>query len=178
LGSFQRDNLAVALTAAGILNQQGWGISPENVIQVLADIRIPGRMEVLSHQPPVLCDVAHNPHGARALAASLEECFPGQKKVLVLGIVDDKDKMAMIQALGPQTRSCIVTKPAGSRNANWRDTARIMGDLFPDIELSTRENVEEAAAAGMAALQAEEYLLLTGSFYLMDSGRKALNRLG
>jgi dihydrofolate synthase/folylpolyglutamate synthase len=173
-GAYQRDNLALALTAAASLRDQGYRISPETIFPALAAAHIPGRLEQLASSPPIFCDVAHNPHGARALATALKALLPGKSRGLVLGVVDDKDKVAIAAALGPGTRFAVVTRPRGNRSQNWRELADIFKRQCPQLEVLLREEVTDAVTLALQLLAPEEYLLLTGSFYLMDAGRTAL----
>ena len=175
-GSYQRDNLAVALMTLGELRKQGILIPDQAILTVLSRINIPGRMEILAQKPLVLCDVAHNPHGVAALASSLAEWFPEQRYVLLLSIVDDKDKSAMIAPLGKMARLAVVTRPDGHRNLRWRETTEIFHGLYPQTEVVEAEDIATAVDLALSELQSDEYLLITGSFYLMDQARSEVLR--
>ena len=69
----------------------------------------PGRLEVVSRQPLVLLDGAHNPAGARALAAALLEEFVVDRRTLVVACLADKDIRGILDGLAPATGRLIVT---------------------------------------------------------------------
>ncbi len=104
LGTFQPGNALLAVAAARALD------APEAAIREgLARVRWPGRLDVRGREPRLVLDGAHNPAGARALAASLRELFPGQAITLVVGIARDKDAAAMLGALVPLAERVILT---------------------------------------------------------------------
>lgn len=174
LGDFQLQNLTVALTALMVLKQQGYNIAAEHIARALSALHHPGRMELISNHPPIMLDVAHNPQAARTLSRSLATLFPGQQSVLVCGILDDKDSMGILNELGRNCRTCVVTRPEGERGANWYRVAEQWQALCPDKEVLMEENIEEAVKAGMERLKAGEYLLIAGSFYIMGRARAYL----
>ncbi|MDP8978144.1 MAG: Mur ligase family protein, partial [Actinomycetota bacterium] len=118
-GEHQAANAACALAAVeGFLGFAG-GLSPEVVGAGFAAVRVPGRLEVVRRpeHAPVVLDGAHNPDGARALAASLRAEFAHRHRVAVLGVLDDKDVDAIVAALSPVVDHVIVTEPPSDRAA-------------------------------------------------------------
>jgi dihydrofolate synthase/folylpolyglutamate synthase len=101
LGRHQLENGASAIAALHALRQRGFRIPNEAVHEGLRDVRWPGRLEILGHEPLVVVDCAHNPYSARVLRRALEEWFPGQRWVLIFGASADKDIAGMLEALLP-----------------------------------------------------------------------------
>lgn len=174
LGDYQLVNLSTALTALKILEKMGYEITEDNIKTALPDLRMPGRMEVINHKPLIILDVAHNPQAARGLAASLESLLPGVKKVLIFGLLDDKDAIDTLQPLGEYTRLCIVTRPISERGEKWRRVKNYWEMLFPDIEIYEEESISAAIKKAMHLLRDNEYLIITGSFYVLDEARRYL----
>ena len=116
LASYQARNAAVAITALRALRGRGWNISDQAIRQGLAQVRWPGRFELLRRDPPFLLDGSHNAHGMRATVASLRERFPGEKFVFLISIMADKDWDKMLQLLLPLAK-CFVTVTAPSPRA-------------------------------------------------------------
>ena len=106
-GAYQRENLACALTAVSILEEQGWQVFDEHIVEALLNARISGRLEMVCSHPMVLVDAAHNPQAARSMSMSLNDLLPNRKRVLVCGMVNDKDAWNTLPHLGKNTRSCI-----------------------------------------------------------------------
>lgn len=174
LGDFQLQNLAVALTSLMVLKQQGYNIKNEHIMNVLSTLKHPGRMELISSNPPIIVDVAHNPQAARALADSLNNLFPQKRRIIVCGMLDDKDSMAILQELGGDCRACVVTKPESERGLHWQQVAEQWQFLYPDKEVWIKEDIEEAVKTGISLLGPDEYLLVAGSFYILDRARRYL----
>ncbi|MGI6453207.1 MAG: bifunctional folylpolyglutamate synthase/dihydrofolate synthase [Syntrophomonadaceae bacterium] len=171
-GDFQLENLRCSLEALVILRKQGFQFSVGDIKQALSQIRIPGRLEVLSPSPLVIADAAHNPHGAKALNESLLRLLPGQAKVLVCGLVDDKDEYNVLKSLEPGSCCCIVTRPAGERGKNWLRVKDCWERWFAAKPVIAIEDIQEAVEYGLSLTSGSRYLLATGSFYVLDRVRR------
>lgn len=106
LGSYQPQNATVALEVISVLRGRGWHIPDEAVRAGVARTRWPGRFEIVEggSSPDgfaIVVDGGHNPQGARALADSLAEVFPGRKPVFVIGVLEDKDYPRMLEDVLP-----------------------------------------------------------------------------
>ena len=171
-GAYQRENLACALTAVTILEEQGWPVNDEHIVTALMNASISGRLEMGCSRPMVLVDAAHNPQAARSLSGSLDDLLPDCKRVLVCGMVNDKDARNTLQYLGKNTRSCIVTRPWGERGSDWYRVHEVWEELFPEIPVQATESIVEAVEQGLKTVQGNDYLLITGSFYVLDQARR------
>lgn len=174
LGDYQLDNLATALTALGLMQDYGFNITSVQVKEALAVLTMPGRLEVVRDHPLVIVDVGHNPQGAKALAASLQSLVPDRERVLVCGVLNDKDVTGILKNLASHTREAIITRPEGPRGSDWIRVKEIWQDLFPDKLAYYRENIVEAVELGLKHLKTDEYLLVTGSFYVINPARSYL----
>jgi len=100
MGEHQAVNLATALTCfiqyAAI---KGFEVSEAAVRNALMNINWRGRMQVLSIQPPIILDGAHNLHGIQALVKTLDKAFPDKKINFVISILADKDYRGMIELI-------------------------------------------------------------------------------
>lgn len=170
-GDFQLENLATALTAVSILIHKGYTISDENIVKGLAGLKMPGRLEVVKDDPLVIVDVGHNPHAAHAVNRSLALLLPNKKRILLCGIVDDKDALGILKELGRNTSRCIITKPEGPRGEKWFRLKTLWAELYPDKSITAIEDIEEAVNYALNTLQNDEYLLICGSFYILDKAR-------
>ena len=176
LGDFQLKNLAIALTSLMVLKQQGYNIKNEHIINALSTLKHPGRMELISSNPPIILDVAHNPQAARELTYSLSNLFPNQRCIMVCGMLDDKDSMAILQELGGNCWASLITRPENERGLHWQRVAEQWRFLYPEKKVWVKEDIEEAVETGINLLGADEYLLLAGSFYILDRARRYLIR--
>lgn len=172
LGDFQLKNLATSIAALEMMKHEGYKIEENNIKESLPMLKMPGRFEIVRQKPLVIMDVAHNPQGAMAVASSLETVLTDQQKVLVCGLVDDKDFEKAIVPLEKNTRACVITRPEGSRGTKWQRVSRRWQELFPNKICYEVENISQAVEKGLALLEENEYLLVTGSFYVLDEARK------
>ncbi|NLB51980.1 MAG: bifunctional folylpolyglutamate synthase/dihydrofolate synthase [Syntrophomonadaceae bacterium] len=165
-GMYQLENLATALTALSVLKDE-FNISRAALRDGLCSLTLNGRMQVLNENPLVIADVAHNAEGARALACSLKTLLPRQSNVMVIGIVDDKDAHSILALLGGLTKACIITRPEGERSSKWEKAADVFRNLFPDIFILVEADIHQAMDKGLDLLDESDYLLVTGSFYVL-----------
>ena len=120
LGSYQPQNATVALEVVSVLRGRGWRIPDEAVRAGVAQTRWPGRFEIVEggSSPDgfaIVVDGGHNPQGARALADSLAEVFPGRKPVFVIGVLEDKDYPRMLEDVLPLGSAFVCVTPDNPR---------------------------------------------------------------
>ena len=143
LGPHQPSNALVAVAAARVM-----GAGEAAIRRGLAEVRWPGRFQVLAGSPTVILDGAHNPAGARALAASLRAYFPGRPVAFVLGISADKDLAGILSPLLPLAERVVFTAANSPRAADpesLRELARHLGPL-PGERLAVAARPAEALA--------------------------------
>lgn len=139
LGVYQPGNALLAAAAARELGAE------ETAIRAgLRGARWPGRFQILRRDPLVILDGAHNPAGARALAASLRAYFPGRRVTFVIGVMADKDARGILDALRPLAARFILTAAANPRAA----APEVLRALLPDAEVAP--SPREALAAAVA----------------------------
>lgn len=118
LGSYQPANAALAIEAAEALRARGWAVDDEAVRRGIVETAWPGRFEIVraaAGEPTVVVDGGHNPQGARALADSLADVFPGRKPVFVVGVLEDKDYPAMLETVLPLGAAFVCVAPDNPR---------------------------------------------------------------
>jgi dihydrofolate synthase/folylpolyglutamate synthase len=162
-GRFQRRNAALAVRAvAHAAARGGFTVSDEARARGLAGARWPGRLERFDD---VLLDAAHNPDGARTLAAELPALAQGRPVTLVFGTVEDKDAPAMLAALRPTVARVILTRVPSPRG---RDPQSLLTDgavVIPEVAAAlagARAHGGLALVAGSIFLVAEARRLITG----------------
>ncbi len=113
-GSFQRGNATLALGAVAAL--LGERFDAPSAMGAIPRTTVPGRLEVIGRYPLVLRDAAHNPDGARALAAELPRALRGASPVVgVIALLADKDAEGFLEAIGPALDAVVVTATASER---------------------------------------------------------------
>jgi dihydrofolate synthase / folylpolyglutamate synthase len=173
-GRHQGVNAATALEAVGRFLPAN-PLSPDVVAQGLANVRIPGRLEVFRIEDvdaPVVLDVAHNPEGISALVSSLAEAFAFDTVRFVVGILGAKDYSGMLAEIARLPCSVVLTRPRGMRAAPLDDLERVAKSLQ-----ITHVVCEDVAAGMNAAIESSEtgdLVCVTGSHYVVGEARAEL----
>jgi dihydrofolate synthase / folylpolyglutamate synthase len=163
LGTFQRRNFAVARAAA----QAFLGtLDPAAVAAAAADIRVPGRLQIVDEAPLTLLDGAHNPDGIAALAESLPEIAGGRRIVAVVSILDDKDASEMLRTLLPLCDAVVVTASQNPRALPPPTLRSLIGQLGGPAAEAVREP-RAALAHARTLAGADGVVVATGSIYLI-----------
>ena len=172
LGRHQALNAAMAIGMAQLLRQQGLPVTEQAMRQGLARARLPGRLEVVDEHPTMVLDGAHNPEKMRALALALSELFPGQKPVLVIGVLAAKQVADILAEVVPAASTVVVTtllvheKPAVPPDV-LAAVCRRMGRnvvVEPDLPGAIERARALAGAAGLVCV--------TGSLYMVGQARE------
>jgi len=186
-GRHQADNAAGALVAVEAFlgaHEGAWGpgtdapaaarreLDPDTVRAGFAAVTSPGRLEVVSRQPLVLLDGAHNPAGARALAAALLEEFVVDRRILVVACLADKDVRGILEGLAPATGRLIVTTNRSPRAApaerlrKEAEALSLHAEVAPDVATAVARAVDGAAET--------EAVVVTGSLSTVGEARDLL----
>lgn len=175
-GAYQLKNAATAITALEVLQKKGWHVSEEALRRGLAQVRWPGRFEVLRRDPVFLLDGAHNAHGMTAAAESLGALFPRRKIVFVLGLLADKDVSAMLDALAPLAKQVFILRPDSPRAME----AEALTSLLAERGVPARAcgTAEEGVRSAMEAAGRSGIVCALGSLYLSGDIRRAVKILG
>jgi dihydrofolate synthase/folylpolyglutamate synthase len=170
LGIFQRRNFAVARAAA----QAFLGKLDENaVVAAAADVRVPGRLQVVDQRPLTLLDGAHNPDGIAALAESLPDLLTARsgdgRVVAVLSVLDDKDAVAMLRSLVPLCDLLVLTATQNPRVLPPPTLRSLLDQLAPEVVIESEIVREPHAALARARHLAgsDGVVIATGSLYLI-----------
>jgi dihydrofolate synthase/folylpolyglutamate synthase len=164
-GSFQQRNFAVAVAAAEAF--LGRPFDDAAVRAAAAETRIPGRLDAVDDRPLVIHDGAHNPDGARALAAAIPEALGERRpRVLVASVLDDKDAAQMLAVLLPGFDRVVFTRCANPRALSpgtLETLARKLGGPPSETVADPRAAVERARALAGP----DGAVVATGSIYLI-----------
>ncbi|WP_424923433.1 bifunctional tetrahydrofolate synthase/dihydrofolate synthase [Actinocrispum wychmicini] len=155
-GAHQADNAVRALAAVEAFFGAGANrqLDVEAVREGFASVVAPGRMERMRSAPTVFIDAAHNPHGARALAAALDEEFAFRRMITVVGMMADKDAKGILAALEPVSTEIVLTRNTSPRAMDVDELASVARDIFGDDRIAVEPRLDSAIEA--AVQRAEE----------------------
>ena len=176
LGLHQVENAAVALCALELLARRGFGPAVKEAMREgVARAHWPGRMEVLSGDPMVLLDGAHNPAGARALAAALHPLAP-LGWLFVVGVFADKDIGGILAAVAGLAGAVIVTQPRAVRAAAAASVAQqVRAQVAERVPVWIVPDVAEALDSALAVQMSAGYagVCVLGSLSTVSEARQA-----
>ncbi|MFA5375471.1 MAG: folylpolyglutamate synthase/dihydrofolate synthase family protein [Dehalococcoidia bacterium] len=160
LGKHQIENAAVAVAALEAL-----GIDYESIFRGLANVRWPGRLEIIRDEPIVLVDGAHNADSARRLSEAIKEYIRYDDMILVIGASSDKDIKGMLVELAPLADKIIATKSTHPR-------ALPINTLLNEIEKLDRKaayfsSVSEAVGQALLTAWPHDLICVTGSLFVV-----------
>ncbi|MGQ9601382.1 MAG: bifunctional folylpolyglutamate synthase/dihydrofolate synthase [Candidatus Bipolaricaulia bacterium] len=168
LGPYQRENLIIALKAIEVL-RRSLDLPDELVRRGLERARWPGRFQVYQESPYIVLDGAHNPSGARALRAGLELYYErflvGGRRLLLFGVMRDKEIEAIAEALFPWFDELYFTKPDYYRASEPVSLCTLAARYGKPARALIP--AREAFRRAQEGLDGEDLLCVTGSLYLV-----------
>lgn len=173
LGDAAVSNAALALACVRLLGVHSEAAIRAAAASALLHAKLPGRVELLAHDPAVLIDAAHTVQSARVLAEVLAQLAP-QGCVLLMSISSDKDVDAILSALLPHASRIWLTRADPQRSLDPARLAERVRQHRPGLPIEIVEDPLLAAKKARAALAPGERLCAVGSVYLAGAARRAL----
>lgn len=168
LGEFQAENAALACLT---LRRTRPEIPLDCYRDGLLAASLPGRMEVVGTNPPVVLDGAHTPLAVSRLVDSFDKIFPGEA-VLVFGSVAGKRPREMASILARRFPRIVISTPGTFKESNPEQVFEIFRSLNPGTVL---EKMPEAALRrARQESGGTRPILVTGSFYMVAEIRRLL----
>ncbi|MCH1405562.1 MAG: bifunctional folylpolyglutamate synthase/dihydrofolate synthase, partial [Candidatus Nanopelagicales bacterium] len=172
-GEHQASNACLALAAVeAFLGSGDEALDVDIVREGFASADSSGRLHAVRLDPTVLVDSAHNPHGARALAAAIHDSFTFDRLIGVVGLLSDKDAHGVLEALEPVLDELIVTTPASPRALPADDLAAVAENYFSGKDVVVEDELLDAVDRAMGIADADgdvggSGVLVTGSVVLV-----------
>ena len=171
-GEHQSENASLALAAVETFLESP--LADEIIEEGMSEVNLPGRLEVVSANPLVVLDGAHNEDAARALASALPEIFPETRRILVLGMLGPRDPEEVIKeivSLHPEVVICCTL--ASERAITSQELAQTVQTHGVESEIAS--DPTEAIERALVLSSEEDLILVTGSFYLLSATRASLS---
>jgi dihydrofolate synthase/folylpolyglutamate synthase len=169
-GRHQGANAAVAIGTAEVLSRTWKPFDKNKVLEAIRETRWEGRLETVRRRPLVLLDGAHNPEGAEALAAYLEDVIR-RPVVMVLAAMKDKDLRAMTRSLFPLASAVVLTRVPYKRSASPEELLAAAPPSFNGpvfLEPDTRKAVELALSLSGRRVP----VVIAGSLFLVGEVKR------
>lgn len=170
IGDHQIKNSIVALNVIEYLNDiKITNISEENIRKGLLETKWPGRIEKISENPMFIIDGAHNEEGAKSLANSIDKYFENKNKILVIGMLEDKDIESVLDLLIPKFNRVITTTPDNPRAIDANKLKEKIERY--NIEVTCKPNIKEAVGYALEISNKDDIIISAGSLYMIGNVR-------
>jgi dihydrofolate synthase/folylpolyglutamate synthase len=182
-GAHQAQNAALALAAVEAFLGSGEPLDDELVRAAFAQVSSPGRLEIVRTGPTILLDAAHNPHGAEAAAAALEDSFSLDPLIGVVGVMADKDAEGLLAAFEPHLAHIVCTQNSTDRAMPAAELARVAAEVYGEDRVTVEPRLADAidvavglAESGSTGSISTGGVLVTGSVVTVGEARAMLRR--
>jgi len=174
LGMYQGENIACAIFSIEQLQMMGVYITEENIKEGIFSAFNPGRMEIISENPIVILDGAHNPDAMKMLRISLEKDFQFKKLILIIGILEDKNYQEMISHVLPISDITILTKSNNTRACEPKILKETIEKLGFKNHVSIIKKIPEAIKYAKMKAETGDLICISGSLFTVGEARQHL----
>ena len=174
LGDHQLENAATAVAALEALTHRGITISPQNIADGLCQVKWAGRLQVLTHEPMLVVDGAHNAYSMRKLVETIKKYFEYDRCFIIFGTSCDKDIAGMVREIKPLTNRIIATHSSHPRAASVSMVANEFANLGIEVEIA--KSVSEALTITSDVVGKKDLTLVTGSLFIVAEAIDYANR--
>lgn len=173
LGAHQLRNAAVVIETVNVLRGLGWSVDQSELEHGLYSVFWPARFEVVSDEPYFVLDGGHNPQCAGTVVENLGEYFPGQKHIILAGVLRDKDYEKLFSILNLAADEFVCVTPASPRALPAEELGEFLKKFGKPVTVC--ESVEDGVFEAMdRAREAEGMVCAVGSLYMAGAIRACL----
>jgi dihydrofolate synthase/folylpolyglutamate synthase len=171
LGRHQGENITLAIAAIEQLQMGGVYLTDNEIQDGIKVATHPGRMEIISVDPLILLDGAHNPAGMSMLVTTLQEDFSNHRRVVVLGVLNDKDLKTMVSMIVPISDVIIVTKSCNPRAADPSVLKQMITAIDVDKTVFVEDSIPRAIDHAKRIARQKDLICVTGSLFTVGEAR-------
>ena len=181
-GAHQAQNAVIALAAVeAFVGEHPLG---EDLVKAaFAEVTSPGRLEIIRRSPTIVLDAAHNPHGAEATAAALQDSFTFSPLIGVMGVMTDKDYEGVLAAFEPHLAHLVCSQNSTERAMPAARLAEAAIEIFGEHRVTVEPRLGDAIEQAATLAEAGEVfgsglgsgaVLVTGSVITVGEARTML----
>ncbi len=170
LGAHQAENALTALQTIQCLCRHGYAVEDDTAVAALQAVTLPCRQELVSDDPWILLDGAHNPHGIRALTTLLQQ-LDRTPVTLVIGMLSDKDADQCLSMLTPFCEQILCCTPPNTARALAAYRLAAVARRYHDSVTVCDDPIQALENAKKAT---RHPIVVGGSFYTAKAVRQAL----
>ncbi|SDN56977.1 dihydrofolate synthase / folylpolyglutamate synthase [Paenibacillus sp. yr247] len=175
-GQHQLKNAAVAVMTLEVLRQYyACIVDDEDLYKGLKETRWPGRLEMISNEPRILLDGAHNPEGAATLAAALQSVYRYRKLHLMMGMLSTKNHTGYLRHILPLVDTLIFTEPDFHKKGDASMLAELASELLHDmnrmVDIVVERDWKKALETLISRTEQDDLAVVSGTLYLISDVR-------
>ena len=175
MGSYQIKNAALALEAIEALRKLGYELNDKAVYQGMKTAVWKGRFTVISKEPFIIMDGAHNQAAAEELVRSLKLYYPGKKFYYIFGMFRDKDYHQVIRLTAPLAEYIVtVETPENPRALPAEELKKAVAEVNPSVEAAG--SLRMAVNRVMEQIDKDAVIVIFGSLSFLGEAEMAVNR--
>ena len=163
LGRHQLKNAATVLELVEVLRRKGWKLEQSDVEHGLYAVSWPGRFELLSDDPLFVVDGGHNPQCAQTVAENLLHYFPDKRRILLLGILRDKDVAGLTDILDPAADEYLCITPDSFRALPAAELAEHLKRYGKPVTVC--DSIRDGVTAALERSDGDTVVCAVGSLY-------------
>ena len=156
LSPYQIENAKNAIAAVRLLEEDF------DIFNGIKRAKWPGRMDVISKNPFIMVDGAHNPQGVAALKKGLKTLYPDEKFTFIVGVLADKDYTSMMEQMVPVANRFLTVTVDSSRALEGEELAKTISNYGVSVE--SYDKIEEAISHGISC---HDKIVIFGSLYFV-----------
>lgn len=174
-GEYQLSNVSLAIEAAKWLLQEKQLENAKDIIRNgLKKAYWPGRFELLSREPDVIIDGAHNEDAALQLRKTVENCFTNRRITYIIGVLADKEHEKMLKIMLPLATKVYTVTPQNDRALPGEMLAKEAAKFHSDVTVA--KSVEEAVMQALDQSKKEDVILAFGSLSYLAEVKEAMKK--
>ena len=174
LGAHQLKNAATVLELAEVLRARGWKLEQSDVEHGLYAVHWPGRFELLSEEPLFVVDGGHNPQCAQTVRDNLLHYFPDKRRILLLGILADKDYPELTAILNEAADEYICITPESPRALPAKELADFLNRFNKPVAVC--DTIRDGVSLALDRSDGESVVCAVGSLYSVGEIRACFER--
>ncbi|QUI23556.1 bifunctional folylpolyglutamate synthase/dihydrofolate synthase [Vallitalea pronyensis] len=167
LGKHQIKNAITAIEVANVLINKGFHMDEESIKEGLAKARWPYRFEIVSENPFIVLDGAHNVQAAQALRQSIEAYFPEKNILFIFGVFKDKDYKRILEITAPLADTIITVTPNHQRALSSKEGAIIAKQFCSHV--INGDTIENAVKISLELAKPDDVIIGFGSLSYLSA---------
>jgi dihydrofolate synthase/folylpolyglutamate synthase len=172
LGLHQVENAATAYATLELAREAGMGISRSAITKGFANVKWPGRFEIVEREPLVIVDSAHNQDSALRLRLAMDDYLNGKPIILLFGASEDKDVGGMFTYLLPRVQMVVATKSEHPRAMDPNILVELAHQYGKKAVLTT--TIEEGLSEALRLAGKDKVVMIAGSIFIAAAAREIL----